>query len=412
LLDTRAVACARIENEALMLEDFREDDPVVVSLMEGQEDLEETTHRCLQIGARALQDTQVRIDTEEMRRSIERLTLDLEERMRGGTDQLAGALSSALGEGPDSALAQVMAGFEVRLGERLAAVFDPDSKKSALGLVEELLAEGRRAQAEALRRTLDPSDQASPLARHQAHILHAVRAEAEQVRRAVAEVSEKVAVRQAQSELMEKTSIKGASYEDLVHQVVSALVAPLGDVAEQVGRQPGSAGTLRGDEVVTVNPEDSAARSLRYVLEIKDRKMAGTAIDAEIAEAMSNRDTTVAIAVFSAQKNSPVPVPFLASGNKAYVVLDKDEPDPHALRAACMWARWMTRRASGEPTAALQVDAVEQCLADIVRALERSATIRRCHGTAQKKISEAAGQLDGLQDQVESALDRLREVIA
>jgi hypothetical protein len=277
--------------------------------------------------------------------------------------------------------------------------------------VGQLLEEGRRIQSEAMLRLFDPSDEGSPLARHRAEVLGAVRQESELVRRAVSEVAERLAVREATAACQEKSSLKGVAYEDLVHRAVGRLVTPFGDLAEQTGREPGASGTLKGDEVITLNPEDSGGRSLRYALEIKDRRLGMKAIMDELEEAKANRCAEAVVAVFSSDANSPAASPFVYTGGKAIVVFDKQTRDDGPLRLACLWARWMARREAQPGSGTLDLQAAEACLKDATRALERAATIRRCHGTALKKITEAGDQLDGLASEAASALDALQAVL-
>ena len=223
----------------------------------------------------------------------------------------------------------------------------------------------------------------------------------------MAEVSEKIAVRSAEQQLLDKTFIKGTSYEDLVHDQVAAIVAPLGDLAEQIGRTAGCDGNQAGDELVTLNLDDTLASTARVVLELKDRKLGMAAIQKELDAAISNRDALVGVAVFSRDEHNPAGCPFTYHGNKAIVVYDKETLDDNALRLALMWARWVARRQLVEQGDDIEPDRIADLVDDARRSLDRLATIRRCHTQAKRKIDEASNQVGDLVADIQATLDAL-----
>ena len=60
--------------------------------------------------------------------------------------------------------------------------------------------------------------------------------------------------------------------------------------------------------------------------------------------------------VFSNQGLAPGSEPFQWFDRRAIVVLDKDELDPHALRLACLWARWVATRDASNAGDEVDVD--------------------------------------------------------
>ena len=103
--------------------------------------------------------------------------------------------------------------------------------------------------------------------------------------------------------------------------------------------------------------------------------------------------------------------PFQWFDSKALVVLDKDDLDPHALRLACLWARWVaTRDATGESDA---VDTARVlALIDGARcALKTAATIRGSHTKAKKAIDEAGRQVSEMVGDLCEALDKLERAV-
>jgi hypothetical protein len=121
---------------------------------------------------------------------------------------------------------------------------------------------------------------------------------------------------------------------------LTAIVVAYEDVPEHVGNELGSDSTKVGDIVVTLDPVHTPGRTVRYVIEAKDKSMTVKKGLDELEAAMRNRDADAGGMVFANQSECPVKQPFQWFDHKAFVVLDKDEPDESAFRLACLWARW------------------------------------------------------------------------
>jgi hypothetical protein len=244
---------------------------------------------------------------------------------------------------------------------------------------------------------LDPAAEGSPLARYRQEVVAEIRQQSEVVTKAVQELSERVAVRRAEADVLELTTAKGLTFEELVHETLIQIAAPFEDVAERVSTVTGSAGSKVGDEVVTINAEDVRGLEACYVLEAKDRRVPSLKkmLD-EVGEAMANREAGAGIAVFSSQENAPTGTPFEFFGDKAIVVLDKDDTDRHALELACAWARWVVRRSLPGGTDEVDLERIGASVEEGRRALARISSVRRAHSAAKNKIDEAGGQVEGL----------------
>jgi hypothetical protein len=399
--------CAVLENDTLILQHFTETDAPVVRFIRAAADAEAAVHSCLQVGARAIDLTQVNLDAAVVERKFDAMTLRLSQQLTDTATRVHDT-THALLDGEDGALAVALEKWLTDVESTLEDTFDEDSKRSAIGKLERLFEQAKQAQVDAVRRLVDPHDEDGPLARQRREILDAFKEEAAAIKGAVAEVSEKIAVRTAESELLEHTAIKGAAYEDIVHAEVARIVEPFGDIAEPTGTVPGATGGKKGDEVVTLNPEETRGQVARYVLEIKDRKVGLSAILAELDEAQANRGALAAIAVFSREDNCPAAGPFTYHGPRALVALDKDIPDPAALRLACLWARWSAHRQLTEEREGIDAERIDALTAEASRALDRLVTIRRCHTSARNKIQEAGSQVDDLGSEVEGILARIR----
>jgi hypothetical protein len=392
-----------IEGDELTIRDLHVTDPVVVSLVAESENEEAVVLDCLGVGARALRATGVTQDSAIVEHAFQDMKAAFDRDVEAAAERIVAAAEGLLDE-EDGSLHLTLNGWREELDRHLGEAFNPDSRKSIIGKFEELLERARRDHVEAVRMVISPDREDGPLARVRADIVKAVNDQVGLVLRGVTELAEKVAVKGAQAQALELSSTKGFSYEDTVHHVIGVIAAAYGDVAERVGTTTGALATKAGDELVTLNPEDTRGEHARYVLELKDRKLGVNAILNELEAAMENREALAGIAVFSRDELSPIAAPFQHFGAKAIVTLDKDELDERALRLACMWARWVVRRQLGDADGELDLDRVESLVADAKRALARATTVRKAHSSAKRKIDEAAGQVDELVEDVDRAL--------
>ncbi len=255
---------------------------------------------------------------------------------------------------------------------------------------------------------LDPDADGSPLARYRHEVVREIRQQSEATTKAVQELSERIAVRRAEAEVIELGTAKGFTFEELLHETLIPITVPFEDVAERVGTVTGAAGSRVGDEVVTINGADVRGLDACYVLEAKDRRVPSLKkmLD-EVAEAMANREAAAGLAVFSSQENAPTTTPFEFFGDKAIVVLNKDDPDHHALELACAWARWVVRRSTAETTDDADMEKISASVEEGRRAVARISSVRRAHSAAKNKIDEAAGQVEDLVTDLDAVLDAI-----
>jgi hypothetical protein len=187
---------------------------------------------------------------------------------------------------------------------------------------------------------------------------------------------------------------------------VTEIVRHLEDTVEHTGDETGSAGMKVGDVVVATKDRG------RYVLEVKDKPLTLKAALAELDQAMENRDARAAVMVFARASQSPVKTPFQWFESKALVVLDKDDLDPHALRLACLWARWIVTRREDSVCDALDARRVGALIEGARLALKSATTIKGSHTKAKKAIDDAGRQLIDLVDDLDSVLNELDEEVA
>ena len=301
--------------------------------------------------------------------------------------------------------------WRTQVDELLAVTFDPAQPGSAAATLDAVLQAAGDRQVTATRMLLNPDTEDGPLAQ----LLGRVREQFVAVLDAVARLTEQVSAERAGAAAtraaMERSAVKGVVYEEKVAELVTELVGVYGDVTEPVGRTPGMSGSLIGDLIVHISPEESAQNKLssRYTVEVKDRRRTLRATLDELTAAKRNRDAGAAIAVFSHQDHAPIAVPFRDFGDCAIVVLNKDELDTSALRLACAWARWVAQRDTyvGDQQLPDPI-AFSALLAEGRRALDQLSAFRRAQTLAKKHIDEGTGHVEVLTGAIADVLTRLR----
>src|SRR5208283_3191573 len=185
-------------------------------------------------------------------RSFDRLV----ERLDGSVDREVGRITEAatqlVGE-DDGALTKMFVDLKAQLEERLGALFDPDSKTSAMALLEDVFSDSSTKVLHTLRGALDPDDDATPLGRWRAELSKAIHEQNEAVLREIRDLATAMAVREARVDLWERSTQKGVAFEELVGMAFTEVGTIHGDIVEPVGRERGCDGSLVGDIVVTLS---------------------------------------------------------------------------------------------------------------------------------------------------------------
>jgi hypothetical protein len=320
--------------------------------------------------------------------------------VNAAVDEIARTATGLLDE-DDGALAGTLISFSSQLGQLLGDTFDADSKSSVLASIEELV-------LATMKGLITPEIADSPIGRLKTELVDTVQREVGDMAEELRRVTEHLGILDATEEVYEQTTGKGFDYEDLVDECVGTLAANYGDLAEVTGKQSGSNASHVGDEVVTLNRDDTHGLEARFTLEMKNRALNMRKTMAELDEARCNRDALAAIAVFRSQDQAPTAVPFQHFDDKAIVVFDPDDEDDSALRLAYMWARWTVRKGLAvSEEAEVDLERVRCLLDEASRALERHTSIKRFHTQARKSIDQAADQVRDLVDEVHESLESL-----
>ena len=390
-----------VSDGALFISDLLETDRDVVDYVAKSDDPVDATRRCLRIGVRAIRAASVAIDSETVSTRFDALHLGLATCLSEAVDHIASAANGLLDE-ENGALTNTLELHRKQLGDLLDHRFDPESKVSVMGKIEEIVAEALARQTDGIKRVISLDSTDGPLQVLKTEILAGFSGPVADLACQLRELSEKVAVNSAVAPVIEITTAKGFAFEEVLHQRVSTMASLHGDTAEMTGGEVGSAGTKKGDEVVTLNTEDTFGAERRFVLEAKTRRLNARQTHDELDVALKNRDALAAIAVFDKPSKAPSTVPFHYCGNKAIVVLDDDAT---ALRLAYMWARWVVRReGQQEDNDVTDHERISQLIASGKRAIERHSTIKRSHSQARNCIEQAASQVESMVSEIEAIL--------
>ncbi len=393
-----------VTDAAIYIATFTDHDGDVIRVVKEADDPVEAVHNCLRIGATALRVANTAVDVDLVQRSFDDLAGRLDVQVNGAVDQIRTA-AAALLDGDTGSLPLALSAFHGSIEELLGETFDPDSKKSVVSTIEALVTSVVRTALEGVREIVEPEGDQSPLARLKGEILTGVKGEIDGVIREVRDVSERLGIAAAVAEEHERTAAKGFDFEAVVDGCVAEIAAGHGDCHDHVGNETGAAGSKVGDEIVTLNRDDTRGQTGRFVFEVKKRKLGMRKIQDELDEAMQNRESLAAIVVFDSQANAPTKVPFHYVDDKAVVVLDDGGVDDAALRLAYMWARWTVRRKLTSDTGdTIDHERIQSLIDQARRSIDRVTTIRRCHSNATKAIDDAKSETTQLADEVRGVL--------
>jgi hypothetical protein len=384
-------------------------DPDVVAAAQVSADPGRTILEMLATGARVLKFASATMDA----RMLERTVSDLENAFQSRMDATVATLDAktqALLDPETGSIPSTLHEVREEIAKRLSDTFDPELTTSALSIIDNTLSKHKDAINQDVRRLLDPSLTDSPLHGLESRLKELAREQAKELRETAEKIKEALVAEQARQEVIAKTTSKGFTYEDMVEQAVERIATVHGDYCCNVGRESGSAGTAKGDLLVSLSADDCAGQSLRFVLECKDQHLSKNQVKAELAAAMENRDAAAGVLVFAGDEASPYHVPFAYSGDQAIVVYDRDKPDDQVLRVAYAWARWTARR-SQTPNDELDAEAILAALHDAEAGLAKKAQVLTGLTHADNGIAAARRAVDALADQVSDALERIRTAL-
>jgi hypothetical protein len=234
----------------------------------------------------------------------------------------------------------------------------------------------------------------------------------DQLTREIVELKEQDAADQRVAEAEEAGTRKGRSFEELVHDELDALAAAQDDVAHHVGDTSSESGGKKGDVILELGACHGPALAT-IVVEAKNRALSKNQAWAELNAAISERDADYGLLVVAGEDKVPKGLEDLAEyqGNKMIVVLDRDDPDPLALRLVYRYVRTRVLAAQAE---GLDVDAggVLAAAEDARARLKNVNKVRKSLTNISNSADRARDDVNEMVEGVEQCLDQVESLIS
>ena len=367
----------------------------------------DTVRKAIEIGARVL-------DSEETAANVDYVRRELE----SGLGELDKKLGGTLEEGA------------AELAERIAVAFGAERNDSVQAQIKEIVAAETRQHREELLQTLTAEDPSNPLIGMQLRIGKKMveneerhRQEVELLRAAhakgIAEMNENLArlleredADQRVAEEAARGTGKGRTFEELVHASIEEIAAGHGDAAHHTGDATTESGGKKGDTVVEIGGALGSPVAT-VVFESKNKKLSKNDAWSELNGCMSERDAAYGVLVVAGDDKVPSGLDELTEyqGNKIIAVLDRDDPDPLALRLVY---RYVRARVLASGADALEVDAagVRDAAEEAAATLKRVNRIRKSLTGVTNSADTAREELNSMVADVERCLARIESLVA
>jgi hypothetical protein len=363
----------------------------------------DTVTKAIEIGARVL-------DSEETAANVDYVRAEFERH--------AGALRDRL-------MKQLEAGDEA-LSERIAGTFDASRDGSVQKDIGVLVESALEDQREAILKLLRVEDDANPLFDYKQTMVEVFKGlrEAHQqegvenrkviadLRRELVELKERTLADERVAEAEEAGTRKGRSFEELVHAELERIAEAQGDAARHVGDESSEAGGKKGDTVVELGAALGGALA-NVVFEAKNKRLSKNDAWSELNGCMRERDAAYSVLVVAGDDKVPAGLEELTEyqGNKIIAVLDREHPDPLALRLVY---RYVRARVLATRDSTLQVDAsgVRDAAEEAQAALKRANRVRKSLTGISNGAETAREELNGMIEDVDACLIRIESLVA
>lgn len=374
----------------------------------------ETIAKAIEIGARVLDSEGAAANVDYVRRELESGLGDLDRKLSERLEAGAGDLS-----------------------ERIAATFGAERNDSVQAQIKEIVTAEARQQRDALFAVLTAEDGANPLVAMQARIGKAV-IEAEErhrqemvrlrdghtkearalqtqmggLREELARLTEREDADRRVAVEVERGTAKGRGFEDLVHAIIDEVAAGAGDVAHHTGDASTESGGKKGDVVVEVGGQHGGALAT-IVFEAKNKRLSRNDAWTELNGCMAERDADFAVLIVAGEDKIPAGLEDLTEyqGNKIIAVLDRDDPDPLALRLVYRYVRARIL-ASGHDSLEVDAAGVRDAVEEAGARLKRANRVRKSLTSITNSADSARTEFDEIVADVERCLARVDSLIA
>ena len=210
----------------------------------------------------------------------------------------------------------------------------------------------------------------------------------------------------------ERGTAKGRTFEELVHAMIEEIAQGQGDAAHHVGDSSTESGGKKGDTVVEIGGAVGTPLAT-IVFEAKNKKLSKNDAWTELNGCMGERDAAFAVLVVAGEDKIPSGLEDLTEyqGNKIIAVLDRDEPDPLALRLVY---RYVRAQVLASHTDELEVDAagVRDAAEEAGARLKRANRVRKSLTNVTSSAEAAREEFDEMVADVERCLARIEGLVA
>jgi hypothetical protein len=371
-----------------------------------------TIRDAIEIGARVLDSEETAVNVDYVRRELE----------------------AGLGE-LDSKLGETLQGSAEAIAEQIEDAFDGDD--SVQEQLREIVAKNTREQLEAVARLLTAEDSTNPLVNVQKHFgkamleaeernrteverlrdshskeARAMHGQVAELRKEISRLLEREDADRRVAEEVERGTAKGRSFEDMAHAMLAEIASNHGDAAHHTGDESSDAGGKMGDTVIEVGGATSAPLAT-IVFEAKNKRLPYNEVWPELNGCMAERDASYAVLVVAGEDKVPSRLEELTEyqGNKMVVVLDRNDPDPLALKLAY---RYVRARVLAGGSSALEVDAagVRDAAEEAAARLKRANRVRKSLTSVTNSAKAAGDEFDEMVKDVERCLTRIESLVA
>lgn len=304
-------------------------------------------------------------------------------------------------------IATLLGGDEPQLMLRL----QPMLEKFSAGL-QERATNQTTSLIEKVARQCDPADPTSPMAQQMRTLTdtqnnHA-KVAGEQLHtltEKLDELSQTVAVRRATDQALARTPVKGATYEDQVHPVLSMIATGLGDEYVATGTVTGlRTRNKKGDGVISVPDTDA-----RVVIEMTDSPRNGWT--AYLREAEENRGAQASLGLIKSAVQAPGDGLVSLGPRRIVMAFDPEVDDPQLLRCVIQLLRLAAQAAAARVDSG-EIATADELIAEAMTTVDRIGKIKKSAGLIRSNAGTIDTEADAVQTELMRQLSQARTALA
>lgn len=416
-----SAASAELIGDRVVVHELEVSDPDVVGGAKrfvqstGQTDVIAFVVGVLELGGKALSLAGTSMDVGEIRRSVDKLAIQVVDSTEQSVAAVTAAVQQVTGEDEGSLLrgvSTILDGLKRGLEDLLTGEDGPvraSISKTITATTDSALAEVQRvlaAHQQVMHEVLSSDNPSSPLSGLRTELLRSQSEYAESVQRQLADIETMLEVSTAVQKVIASTALKGGSYEEHVMARLDAMCKGAGDVLERTGALAGLNGRAKkGDGVVSVDHPIATGLQARLVVEAKNQSLSLAAWRRELDEAKKNRGATAALGLVRSCELMPGGDRLRVIDSLTYILaFDPASDDDELLLAAYQLLRIQALSQLSDAGDEVDVLAVQKCVAKALEALADFDKITRAARLAINQVGGIATTADGLREELVRSL--------